>query len=710
MDMSFSDPENFFHFCRALLCSSCPQLLSPKPLLYSKLKDNGVKSNKFPLILAPAGGKAAFLAALAAGADAVYCGLKLFSARMEADNFSLQELASLSALAHSKGVEVHVALNSLLKPDELDKAGRLLDRLNRFVHPDALIIQDLALVDLARQTGYKGDLHLSTLANFSLPDALPWIRRTMGISQVVLPRELNIDEIRSMAAGCPPELSLEVFIHGALCYGISGRCYWSSFLGGKSSLRGRCVQPCRRRYQLEGPSQRYFSCRDLSLDVLVKVLLDIPQIRTWKIEGRKKGPHYVYYTVQAYRMLRDHGTDPTAKKNAIDYLQQALGREGSHYLFLPQRPQNPVDVHSRTGSGLFLGKVQGGRQRYYLTTRNELFSGDLLRVGYEDDPGHALIRVGRAVPKRGRLYLRFPVRKPGSLHSAGSRPEVCHGLPVFLIDRREPYLNRLIKTLENEQLQIPSPIFPPSGFKAKVSRRKICRRPVRIMTVRRQLSGKSIRRDGSSALWVSAEAIGALSKGAIQYIWWWLPPVIWPGDEGMLQQQIRNIIGWKGRNFVLNAPWQIAWFSQTKSFNLWAGPFCNIGNGLALNLLKNIGFSGAVVSPELGKDDYFNLVQQSPLPLGIVLSGLWPLTLSRTLSEALEVGKVLSSPKGEHLWIAKHDSNYWLYPNWELNLQPYREQLQKAGYSMFVKLNEPLPSHVKLKDRPGLWNWELRLL
>lgn len=668
-----------------------------------------MKFNKSPLILAPAGSKAAFLAALAAGADAVYCGLKLFSARMEADNFSLQELATLSELARSKGVEVYVALNSLLKPDELDKAARLVDRLNRYVHPQALIIQDLAFVALARQARYKGELHLSTLANFSLPQALPWIRRTMGISRIVLPRELNIDEIKSMAAVCPPELSLEVFIHGALCYGISGRCYWSSFLGGKSSLRGRCVQPCRRRYQLKAQSQRYFSCRDLSLDVLVKVLLEIPQIRTWKIEGRKKGPHYVYYTVQAYRMLRDHGTDPAVKKNALEYLQQALGREGTHYLFLPQRPQNPVDVRSRTGSGLFLGKVQGDRQRYYLTTRNELFSGDLLRVGYEDDPGHTLISVGRAVPKRGRLYLKFPSRKSGASHAAGSRPAV-HGLPVFLIDRREAYLKRLIKTLENERLQLSAPSLPPSEFQAAVPRRKTRRRAVQTMTVQRRLSGKHIRRDGSCALWVSPEAPGAVPKGAAQHVWWWLPPVVWPEDEGLLRQQIRKILGWRGRNFVLNAPWQMAWFSQAKSLNLWAGPFCNIGNGMALEMLKNMGFSGAVVSPELAKNDYFNLMQQSPLPLGIVLTGMWPLTLSRTLSEALQPGEMLSSPKGEQLWIARHDNTYWLYPNWKFDVQQHREQLQKAGYTVFVKLNEPLPRHVKLKDRPGLWNWDLRLL
>lgn len=116
-------------------------------------------------ILAPAGDTDSFLAAVAAGADAVYCGLKNFSARMEAGNFSLSELAALTELAHSRGVRVHVAMNNLLKTPELAQAGRLIHRLVRQVGPDALIVQDLGMPALTRQVGFTDELHLSTLAN-----------------------------------------------------------------------------------------------------------------------------------------------------------------------------------------------------------------------------------------------------------------------------------------------------------------------------------------------------------------------------------------------------------------------------------------------------------------------------------------------------------------------------------------------------------------
>ena len=241
------------------------------------------KIASLPSIMAPAGNKASFLAAVAAGADAIYCGLKLFSARMEAKNFSLQELQPLVELAHSNGIRVHVTLNSLLKPDDLNVAGNLIKELESRVRPDGLIVQDLATIPLVQQAGFSGEIHLSTLANVSFAKALTLVRQKLRVDRVVLPREFTIDEIKTVARGCPPDLKLEVFIHGALCYGVSGRCYWSSYLGGKSGLRGRCVQPCRRLYHQNGRTHRFFSCRDLSIDVLVKVLLAVPKVKTWKM-------------------------------------------------------------------------------------------------------------------------------------------------------------------------------------------------------------------------------------------------------------------------------------------------------------------------------------------------------------------------------------------------------------------------------------------
>jgi len=660
----------------------------------SPLKKGAAK----PLILAPAGGKESFMAAIAAGADAVYCGLKQFSARMNAENFTVEDLIRLSSLAHSMDVKVYIALNTLVKPDEINSAGKLIENLSQTVHPDAIIIQDLSIIPLARQAGYQGELHLSTLSNVSFPKAMEQIKKIPEVTRVVTPRELNIDEVRTFADACPSGKSIEIFVHGALCYGVSGRCYWSSFFGGKSGLRGRCVQPCRRVYSIKGEKRRYFSCQDLSLDVLAKVMTDVENISAWKIEGRKKGPHYVFYTVRAYRLFRDHGKDPEAKKEALNLLDNALGRKSTHYNFLPQRPQSPVKTSEQTGSGLFLGRLKGSEKNTFLIPRQSLLTGDLLRIGYEDEPGHTTYRVTRSVPKKGRLTIKLP----GQRFTRG-------GTPVFIVDRREKELKEALSRIRQKLENIPVGFPELSVFKARLKkpynakdRTKI--RPVD-MHVKRSFHKKGKR--GVSGIWLTP---GIQSKTDASKYWWWLPPVVWPENEDALGKHINHILARGGRNFVLNSPWQTVFFNKRKGLNLWAGPFCNIANPLAIECLASFGFSGVIVSPELGKGDYLKLVEKSMLPLGIVLTGNWPLCISRTIASDLKVGSSFRSPRGEEAWVAHYGSDYWTFPNWNLDLEQYRQMLVKSGFSMFVHLEESIPKDVKLKKRPGLWNWNLKLL
>jgi len=657
-----------------------------------KIETTGPESTH-PQILAPAGNRDAFLAALSAGTDAIYCGLKRYSARMEAKNFSLEELGSLTRLAHEKGVQVFVTVNTLVTPGELNDICGLLNRLNLSVQPDALIIQDLAVAQLARHVRYTGELILSTLANVSFAAALNLVQSRLGVHRVVMPRELTIDEIKAMAAACPKTLGLEIFVHGALCYAVSGRCYWSSYMGGKSGLRGRCVQPCRRLYRQSNLSQRSFSCQDLSLDVLTKVLLTIPQIRNWKIEGRKKGPHYVFYTVTAYRLLRDHPTDPQAKKEALALLDRSLGRIATHYHFLPQRPQNPVHESGKTASGLFMGNIQGSRKPY-LMPREALMAGDVLRIGYEDTSWHGIEKIRKYVPKKGRFYL--------TLRSTRTTPK---GTPVFLIDRREKALEDMLRQLEAESTSPPSPPHPSQPPPVRMPEGNVNRKSVRELRVYRH--GTRSEPAGRIGIWLS---IHSLPDAPVKSVWWWLPPVIWPEDEASYQEAIASVIRGGGRHFVLNAPWQSVFFKKPKQIDLWAGPFCNISNPLAVDALDALGFSGVIVSPELKHDDFLLLPKQSPLPLGVVIAANWPLCVARSVSRNLKLDIPFASPKGEQAWITKNGENYWIYPNWMIDLSPHIEELKSAGYSLLVSIREPLPKAVKMKNRPGLWNWNKGLL
>ena len=730
-----------------------------------------------PEILAPAGDAPSFLAALAAGADAIYLGLKHFSARMQAENFGLTELSRLTDLAHAENARVYVAMNTLVKPGEPAQAYRLAARLARQVRPDGLIVQDLAMLDLARQAGYEGGLFLSTLANLTHPESLIQAKQ-LGADRVILPRELSIDEIRMMGEACPEGLDLECFVHGALCYCVSGRCYWSSYMGGKSGLRGRCVQPCRRVYRQGGPAAialvrnaereeqdrmrqeqsrmdiarknrtgrdgrdgrgrpdsrgkgddrrsesfdaprrpssrgqirgkehngRWFSCLDLSLDVLAKTLLNIPHLVSWKIEGRKKGPHYVYHVVTAYRMLRDNPGDAQARKAAEEILQMSLGRPASRARFLPQKDHIiPTSPDGQTSSGLLAGKIriepEGG---VTLKPFFELLPQDYLRVGVEDERWHATMPVTRRIPKGGSLTIRLPKHKT---------PKA--GTPVFLIDRREPELMRIIKSWQARLEAMPS--RPSKAVESEPRLPKPIKAKTRPdMYVRSSVPhGKETRTNRSQlqGLWLSARSV-ELSRTVAPRMCWWLPPVIWPEEEETIRRSIGRLWRDGARHFVCNAPWQRGLFPDQldEDADLLAGPFCNAANAPTLGILAKMGFVGAFVSPELAQEDMLALPAQSPLPLGVVLSGYWPVGISRFGLLGVKANEPFLSPMGEPFWARQYGGNIWIYPGWPLDITSKRQELLAAGYSFFAHMQENPPASVPDMRRKSLFNWEGDLL
>ena len=323
--------------------------------------------------------------------------------------------------------------------------------------------------------------------------------------------------------------------------------------------------------------------------------------------------------------------------------------------------------------------------------------GDLLRLGYEDESWHGIHRVGKYVPKGGRFFLKT---------SSKTSPE--RGTPVFLTDRRETSLEDMLSGLEKALDKKPAVNIPHATLTVRLPKRSKSTATVSDLYVFRTYEKTKFK--GLTGLWMGSQAENNLSKIPGHRLWWWLPPVIWPENEATYKELVSRVLKKGARNFVLNAPWQLAFFSMPKQLNLWAGPFCNIANPLAVKTLGSLGVKGAIVSPELGRKDYITLPKHSPLPLGVVISGSWPLCISRIISEKLDCQKPLISPKGEASWVKKFESNYWVYPNWKLDISSKRNELEKAGYRLFVHLMEAIPKQVTLKKRPGLWNWNLDLL
>ena len=254
-------------------------------------------------ILAPVGGQQQLIAAVRAGADAVYLGAQGFNARRNALNFDETALPQAVTYAHGRGVKVHVTVNTLVTDGELPALMEEIRRIGE-AGPDAVIVQDLAVAALFRRHLPTMPLHASTqmtIHNLSGAKAL----MDLGFRRVVLARELTLREIETIARGVP--LEVETFVHGALCMSLSGQCYLSSLLGGRSGNRGLCAQPCRLNYQA-GSREYALSLRDMSYIQHMKELSEAGVV-SLKIEGRMKRPEYVAAAVTACRAARE-GREP----------------------------------------------------------------------------------------------------------------------------------------------------------------------------------------------------------------------------------------------------------------------------------------------------------------------------------------------------------------------------------------------------------------
>ena len=272
-------------------------------------------------ILAPAGGFEAAVAAFEGGADAVYLGLSDFSARKAAKNFSKEEFLSLKTLAARQGKKIFAALNTVIKESEIESA---LDTA-RFLYDagvDAVILQDIGFAILLKKLFPDLPLHASTQMAVHTAEGVRFLK-SLGFSRVVLSREVPLDLIAKIKKEVP-EMELEVFVHGALCYSFSGLCLASGMVLGRSGNRGMCAQLCRSYYETEdGKKGYFFSCNDLEYKDFVQHL-KFAGVDSFKIEGRMKSPEYVFHTSALYRaMLERNDYFDSLKNSRICFARKA---------------------------------------------------------------------------------------------------------------------------------------------------------------------------------------------------------------------------------------------------------------------------------------------------------------------------------------------------------------------------------------------------
>src|SRR5574344_419294 len=240
-------------------------------------------------ILAPAGSKESFISAINAGADAVYLGTKKFNARIGANNLNFYDLQVLTDYAKNKNVKVYVTFNTLIKHEKISEAIKTIEEL-KVLNIDGIIVQDLGIARIVKEFYPEINLHGSTQLNIHNSKGAEILAEN-NFKRVVLSRELTFAEMKNIAKSVNSKIELEIFVHGALCFCVSGLCLFSSFIGGFSGNRGLCTQPCRRIWQSDNEKGFLFSPKDFQLADFINDIKNIG-IKSLKIEGRMRSSEY----------------------------------------------------------------------------------------------------------------------------------------------------------------------------------------------------------------------------------------------------------------------------------------------------------------------------------------------------------------------------------------------------------------------------------
>lgn len=379
-------------------------------------------------IVAPAGSIEKFYAAIKAGADEIYIGLKGFGARRNAVNLTVSEYKEALNYAHLRGVRVFLTLNTIMNEAEIEGIATNLNELYRY-GLDAIIVQDLGLAYFIKKNFPQIELHASTQMTIANHKEVQYLEK-IGFKRVVLPRELSFEEIKAIRE--KTDMELEIFVSGALCISYSGNCYMSSFIGGRSGNRGMCAQPCRKKYSCNSKELGYYlSPKDqmYGYDEIQK-LKDIG-IESIKLEGRMKEPNYVFEMVDYYKGL-------IAGKQREEKASNLFNRGYSKGYFYANNRENILNRDYASHIGKYLGSVKNSE----IELQEDLVLND------------GVIYLSESYEKLGGSYINKIVKSDGESLKQGEKGDK---IKLFNLPKGTKYIyknySKLINTEVEERLR-----------------------------------------------------------------------------------------------------------------------------------------------------------------------------------------------------------------------------------------------------------------
>ncbi len=383
----------------------------------------------YPELLIPASSLEVLKTAVIFGADAVYIGGEAFGLRAKAKNFSMQDMKEGIAFAHAHGVKVYVTANILAHNRDLQGVRAYFRELKE-IRPDALIIADPGVFEIAKEICPEIDRHISTQANNTNYETYRFWQK-QGARRVVSARELSLEELKELRAHIPPELEIETFVHGAMCISYSGRCLLSNYFTGRDANQGACTHPCRWKYAVveetrpgeympvyENERGTYlFNSKDLCMIEHIPELLDAG-IDSLKVEGRMKTALYVATVARTYRKaLDDYQESPQKyRENMPWYLDQISNctyRQFTTGFFFgkPDTHTQIYDQNTYTKEYTYLGIIGEEKDGLYrIEQRNKFSVGEQIEI-MKPDGRNVEVRVKRILNEEGNEQESAPHSK-----------------------------------------------------------------------------------------------------------------------------------------------------------------------------------------------------------------------------------------------------------------------------------------------------------
>ena len=588
-----------------------------------------------PELLCPAGSTDALRAAVCNGADAVYLGVQDFNARHGARNFTMEELPEVLRYCHARSVKVYLTLNTLVSDREMEAATKVI--AGAAAHGiDAFIVQDLGIVSLCRQVAPSVPIHASTQMSVH---SLEGVRQAaqMGITRVVLARELSGEAIAYILRNSPIEI--EVFVHGAFCMCYSGQCYMSALIGRRSGNRGQCAQPCRLPYGYDRFEEKYpLSLKDNCLIRQLRELTNLG-VASLKIEGRMKRPEYVAVVTDIYRRALDEGT---VTPEAMSLLEAVFSRQGFTQDYYYQKT-GPQMFGTRLKDGENKTILQAARASYENVESQRVpvdfyaivSAGQPVQLAAQDDLGNVCKTVGE-LPEAARTRALSQEELQERLRKTGGTPFFCRSVRC-LLDRDlsvpAAEINRLRREVLTQLLALRGRSQEVATFRPEAPQKFTGSRKPPVLTVsitRTEQITSRLRRMKPALLYVPIHLImaepnfyTALAKE--QPIAAVLPRVLRDSETPAMLAQLLRLRPMGITRVLVGNIGQIE-ICRARDLEVCGDFGLNVFNSRSMAMQKKLGLSSATVSFEMTLPQIRDL--SKPLPAEMIVYGRLPLMLT----------------------------------------------------------------------------------